>query len=145
MKQIIKILQIIDIDVKKHTVVFLFDDYKIKKFDFKKLSEDKYKKKILNTDVFKTMTIEHGGLTFKHKSLKDDFGYYAIGGDTLYYKGNNVVLPSNDLIRIYRKVKNVSQKKLAEKLKVPILELQRVEQGKETDLKLISRILSVLI
>lgn len=90
MKFIRSIREISEVDTVNFTAVFIFDDNKVKWFDFKNLQNDKYKKIILTAEVFGSMVSEADGILFKHPKLKDHFGYYGIGGDTLYRYGKEM-------------------------------------------------------
>ncbi len=141
------ITEIISIDTKNFNAVFLFTDNTVKTVAFPELEHTVWLDRILKPAVFKTMTKAGRGIMFKHESVKIELtgDYYGIGGDILYLNAKDTTIPANELIRLLRKQKNLSQADLAQLTTVNTRNISLLEQGKTTNITLLRKIFSALM
>ncbi len=93
------------------------------------------------------MTKAGRGIMFKHESVKIELtgDYYGIGGDILYLNAKDTTIPANELIRLLRKQKNLSQADLAQLTTVNTRNISLLEQGKTMNITLLRKIFSALM
>lgn len=123
-------------------IIVYFDNGEIKALNKNDLTEDIHIREIKKSDVWKN--VHHDNFSIFWTKYKLFNSPYSIGHDSVYqfskpYNQMDVIIKG---LRLY---KGYTQKDLAEKLNLKTKELSLIEQGKSLNLKLISKILSVLI
>lgn len=123
-------------------IIIYFENGEIKSLNQSKLINDKHTKEIKKSEIWKSVKNDKFSIYFtKYKLFNEP---YSIGHDTIY----DLSIPFSQMDKIIKGLriyKGFTQKDLAKKLNVKTSELSLIEQGRNTNLKLISRILSVLI
>ncbi len=128
------------------TVVLLFSNYEIRKIDFKefltKFPKDKNSKLILLEKHWQTLRLDNGTLFFPN--IMKQYGGNHIDNFSIYDFSIKADFKT-EYIRQIRKIKKLTQKQLANKIKVKQPEISALETGKKTNLKLLQKALSVLL
>lgn len=126
---------------KGNTIIIYFNNGEIKALEKSNLSKDIHTEKISQSEIWKSVKNDKYSVFWpKYKLFNTP---YSIGHDTIYdiskpYKEMDVI------IKGLRKYKGYTQKDLAQKLKLKPSDLAQIEQGKNTNLKLINQILSII-
>ncbi len=128
-----RIPEIISADVFGKSLFVLFDNGDIKKLDIDYLH--KFGVNLSEKDFSRISFTPHSVIW---KNLN-----YEIGHDSIYDLGQSVNLSPVSVV-LLRKARKLSRRKLAQELNVQESEIQALETGKKTNIKLLQKIFSTL-
>jgi len=136
------IVSILHKDSDSKQIVILFDNSEVKVLELNEFilgfpKAETYNKKILNKKNIGNLKIEMGTLYYP------DFDF-AIDNFSIYDMSKTADFKP-EYLQVIRKNKGITQKQLAEKIKIEPSELSKIETGKQNNLRVISKALNVLL
>jgi len=132
------------LEIKDYNIVLLFENFEVRQIDFVSFLEHfpedkKTNKQMLSANQWKTLKLDFGSLYFPN--IMNGF---SVAPDSLYKYSIPASIKPEYISKI-RKIKGFSQKQLAKKMRIKQSELSLIETGKKSDLKILSKALSILL
>ena len=136
------IIALLEVDADLKKITMLFSKFEIKFLDLvdfcKKFPDDKiFNKKMLENKNIENIRIDVGTLYYP------DFDY-TIDPFSIYDNSQKSDFKS-EYLQTIRKIKGITQKDLAKKIKIEPAELSKVETGKINNIQIVSKALTYLL